>query len=282
MDFPYKEISEKQAFADYEKLRKISGYTYSNVGNIATDFFTHRFRIKAKVHRWSHYDAWNTPEQREIIYKVAMKLKKLPRDLITDNHLRSAMEMNYNSVNQFKANIAKHLYKEYNATKVLDFCAGWGGRLLGAMSLDIDYTGIDTNNLPYPEIIDKYHTLGNCKVIISKAEDIDYSKIDYDFVFTSPPYENLEVYENMPIYKDFYKEFYEPVLKNTWKHLPMNCYYVLNIPEKMVEKTERILGKVNHTIPLIKASRCGSGGVYKEKIYIWKKETPKGTPEGVF
>jgi hypothetical protein len=37
--------------------------------------------------------------------------------------------------------------------------------------------------------------------------EVDFSKIDYDFVFTSPPYENLELYEGMAPWKseaDFY------------------------------------------------------------------------------
>jgi hypothetical protein len=55
---------------------------------------------------------------------------------------------------------------------VFDPCAGWGGRLLGAMARDIDYTGIDTNtNLrdAYTELMKTFETkkqdrydLGRC------------------------------------------------------------------------------------------------------------------------
>ena len=40
---------------------------------------------------------------------------------------------------------AMHMYKKYKATRVLDFTAGWGARLIAAMALDIDYIGIDSN-----------------------------------------------------------------------------------------------------------------------------------------
>ena len=38
-------------------------------------------------------------------------------------------------------------------------------------------------------------------MIFKKAETVDISKLKYDFVFTSPPYEYLEVYENMENYE---------------------------------------------------------------------------------
>ena len=37
------------------------------------------------------------------------------------------------------------MYKKYDATRVLDFTAGWGARMVAAMALDIDYIGIDSN-----------------------------------------------------------------------------------------------------------------------------------------
>ena len=42
------------------------------------------------------------------------------------------------------------LIKKIKATKVLDFTAGWGARLIAAMALDIDYTGIDANKALKP------------------------------------------------------------------------------------------------------------------------------------
>ena len=44
-----------------------------------------------------------------------------------------------------RAAAAIHMYKRYDATRVLDFTAGWGARMVAAMALDIDYIGIDSN-----------------------------------------------------------------------------------------------------------------------------------------
>ena len=40
--------------------------------------------------------------------------------------------------------------------------------------------------------------------------DVDLSKLDFDFVLTSPPYIDIEEYENMELFKtkdNFYKNF---------------------------------------------------------------------------
>ena len=53
--------------------------------------------------------------------------------------------INRGAIVPFKSSTAKYIYKRFGATNVLDPTAGWGGRLLGASSLGIKYTGLDTN-----------------------------------------------------------------------------------------------------------------------------------------
>ena len=89
-------------------------------------------------------------------------------------------------------------------------------RLLGAYSLDIDYIGFDTNTslehwYTNMQAYLSSFTYGrrNHKQVVDFQDcmGVDFSKIDYDFVFTSPPYENLELYEGMAPWKseaDFY------------------------------------------------------------------------------
>eukprot|EP01051_Picozoa_sp_SAG22_P021535 SAG22_NODE_4791_length_1162_cov_3.126883_1_plen_326_part_00 len=105
----------------------------------------------------------------------------------------------------FRPAMAKHIYTRYNATSVLDPCAGWGGRLLGAFSKNINYTGFDTNTslAPCYDALENYlnsskfrGTAKQC-VHFEDCMGTDFSTIKYDFVFTSPPYENLELYEGM-------------------------------------------------------------------------------------
>jgi hypothetical protein len=122
----------------------------------------------------------------------------------------------------FKPSIAKHFYKKFNATKVLDPTAGWGGRMLGAYACGIEYIGIDTNidlKPAYASMIEelKYPA----KMIWDSCLNVDFSELDYDFVLTSPPYFNKEIYENMKPFenkKTFYIDFLIPMIEKCIKY----------------------------------------------------------------
>jgi 16S rRNA G966 N2-methylase RsmD len=93
------------------------------------------------------------------------------------------------------------IYNRFKPTSILDFTMGWGGRLVGACAMDIpSYIGIDLNkNLikPYEEMVKTLKELGTkteIKLIFKDALKVDYSKLNYDCVFTSPPYYNIELY----------------------------------------------------------------------------------------
>lgn len=122
------------------------------------------------------------------------------------------------SVVNFKPVIAKYIYNNYvpKNGKVLDPCAGYGGRLAGLISTgkNLMYHGID----PCPDTM-----VGNSKLsafyarqyepIIKElkwpfqfrfdlgcAEDVMENLPDksYDLVFTSPPYFDIEKYDTLP------------------------------------------------------------------------------------
>ena len=81
-----------------------------------------------------------------------------------------------------------NFYISISATKVLDPTTGLRGRMLGAYALDIEYTGIDTNE----NMIDAYQEMMNkldfnkLTMIFHSCLEVDFSTIDYDFVLTSP------------------------------------------------------------------------------------------------
>ena len=98
----------------------------------------------------------NCDEQITTIYDIAADpeewAKLLENTKVRNRGGRTAagnifecFRINLGSVVMFKATTAKYLYKKFKAKSVLDPTAGWGGRMLGAWSLGINYTGIDTN-----------------------------------------------------------------------------------------------------------------------------------------
>jgi tRNA1(Val) A37 N6-methylase TrmN6 len=185
----------------------------------------------------------------------------------------------FGAINIFKPIIAMEIYCKYKPNSVLDFTMGWGGRLVGACALNVpNYIGIDLNqNLkkPYEDMVKtlKEHSTTNISLYFKDALTIDYSKLKYDLVLTSPPYYNIEKYEGQKDrnIEEWNKDFYEPLFTKTWKNLQKGGFYCLNIPEIILDTVAiKILGKPNEYIPLYKNKRT-QAEKYKEYIYVWYK-----------
>lgn len=116
------------------------------------------------------------------------------------------------SVVNFKPTIAKLIYDNYcpEGGKVLDPCSGYSGRLAGciASNRNIFYHGIDPNgktavgNMEMANFFSsQYNVLGEriykyrFRFDMGMAEEV-MSEIreEYDLIFTSPPYWNVEIY----------------------------------------------------------------------------------------
>ena len=192
--------------------------------------------------------------------------------------------INQGAIVMFKSSTAKYIYKKYNATSVLDPTMGWGGRLLGAMSLGIDYYGIDTNldlNEPYEDMIDTLDHLFNIQSNINltwqNCLDVDYSKIKYDLVLTSPPYVNMENYQYMDLFKnddEFYKEFLIPLLNKMFKYLHDEGHMCINISPKMYKHLiEKYGARVcDEQVDLRQQMGKNHATKSQDYIYVWSKK----------
>ena len=175
------------------------------------------------------------------------------------------------SITCFKAPITKHLCLKYNATSMLDFTAGWGGRLLGARSLDINYIGIDTNiNLKegYLKMIEKF----GGTMIWDSCLNVDFSTLDYDFVLTSPPYVNLELYENMTLFENkekYYKMFLIPMIEKSLKYIKNNGKVCINISALMYDDYIKYGGtRCVEKVELLKKKDSQTNSEY---VYVFEK-----------
>ena len=255
--YPYRDVTKGEAIKDFLTLRKLvqqkDWNAKSIAGNALIDWGTEKARRKTKYRNKSFIDKWNNKTRRKKMLEFAKRLhKKTPGKSVLGS-IRSAIDLQWGTVNTLRAAAAACMYKKYKATRVLDFTAGWGARMVAAMALDIDYIGIDSNTSlrpGYNKLIKllKPYTKSKVKMYFKKAEKVDFSKIGkYDYVFTSPPYEYLEAYENMKNYEGdgkikqpsssqkikmddsakFYDEFLVPTLKKAYKYLPKNKHICL-------------------------------------------------------
>ena len=182
----------------------------------------------------------------------------------------------FGRINAFKITNALQIYNRYSPNiAVIDPFCGFGGRLVGAMIKNINYIGIDLNcdlQPCYNKLIQDFSDKTQSKItlLFQDSNTIDYSKYNYDMVFSSPPYENIEIYKHMEKKTpDEWNKFYKEIFQKLWDNLQPGGTYIININEKIYKKVlEPLFGSAIESILLKKSSKND----YKEFIYVWTKE----------
>jgi len=282
----HKIISTRELQKDLENLRKFEAT--QNKNNFYGNPFLYHFQFKnlIKCHREGGdtiYDIYNDKVKWDKLIDSAKKRNRGGRTAA--GNVYECFRINLGSVVMFKSTTAKYLYQKYNATSVLDPTAGWGGRMLGAWALGIDYTGIDTNTNMKSAYDDMIEMLNNktpaifeqpkLEMLWQSALDVDFSNIDYDFVLTSPPYVNLEIYEHMEPWESdekFYVDFFIPLWQKCMDNIKPGGTICFNISPKMYEDA------VSFGLPVCEdeedlKQQLGqqTGKKKQDKIYIWFK-----------
>ena len=275
-----KNIDEEEAIKDYENLKKVNLKLVTNetrIGNKFVDHFTFSERLETVSKKGMTYF--------DFIKDTDYHKKKYIQNLLNyqkgeDKHvaLYRVFKLHCGSIGLFKPLTAMEIYSRFKPTSVLDFTMGWGG------TLDVpNYIGIDLNKQlkePYQRMVKLLNKLGTktkIKLMFKDALKVDYSKLDYDCVLTSPPYYNVEVYEGMEPKKDeeWEQEFYIPLFSVTYKHLKKGGHYILNIPKDLYENVcIELFGKADIKIPLKKKGHPKNSKTekdYTEFIYVWNK-----------
>ena len=148
---------------------------------------------------------WRT---REVAARVVSKAVR-KAGAVTDASLRRGLFGAVAGCNIFRAHLAADLFALLGATRVLDPCAGWGDRLIGALAVPAvrRYLGCDPNpalRLPHAHMARELAPLradagegGAYEVLPLPFEDAPLpAQPDFDCVLTSPPYFDLELYED--------------------------------------------------------------------------------------
>jgi hypothetical protein len=286
-----KPITDEEALIEFSKVRtyNLEHIGLSRIGNKTVDKYTYSERLNTRGNKGlSFYDFFYNRDKfkskryiNNILGYCAKHEKKSPK---TDVKIWIAIfNMYFGSVNIFRPLISAKIYEIFKPESVLDFTMGWGGRMVGAMALNIpNYIGIDNNmnlKIPYRDMVKllKPHTSTRVKLLFKNALDVDYFKLKYDMVLTSPPYYDIEVYGDAPddtenAYKtrdDWNELFYRPLFSRTYSALKSGGYYCLNIPDTLYSSVcIPLFGVADTTIFFDKKPRLNN---YKEFIYVWKK-----------
>jgi len=269
-DFPWREYKSDELEAEFIRLKKkITKPTkfplsFSTIGFKCTNaFFQYERMNTGGIGRPSTIQYWNKNYENVIKFS-----NKVNRDLFST--------LNYfnHAPSQFPIVTASKIYKYFGAKKVFDPYAGWGDRCLGAIAVNISYTGVDSNQAlkePYNKML-KWINHVNCEklktsIIIDKCENIDIKKIDFDFVLTSPPFwtkgKMIERYGDIEIDRsDFMKNSLIPVVH---KCISSGAWVCLYIPEDMYDELKDIIAPCRKMLQF-KVTNCKIGN-----LYCWKK-----------
>jgi len=258
----------------------------SRIGNNIVDYFTFTQRLETKgkynITFFEFIEKIDEFKQKKFISNMLEYYEKVKNKNNTKNEYIVYKEV-YNicisAINIIRPLVYMEIYSKYNPTCILDFCAGWGGAVVAASALNIKkYIGIEINHHlkePYQKLTSFLNEKTNTEIemIFTDALQIDYSKYEYDCVFTSPPYYFIQKYENNAEYsskKEMDETFYIPIFTKTYNGLKIGGHYIINVCKEVYENVLiPLLGVANEIYPYKKSKRQNN---YQEIVYVWIKK----------
>lgn len=285
-----KDISLEVLEEDMNKLIKIGKQlntisSRSNIGNNVVDYFTFVERLETKgkydVNYFEFLVNLDTFKKKKFIQTMLKYYEDVKNKNNTKHEYKVYKEV-YNicisAINIMKPVNCMEIYTRYNAKKVLNFCAGWGGSTIAASALNLEaHYGIEINNNlkeSYEKMLLYLRTKSNTNLGMwfCDAALFDYATIDYDTIFSSPPYYFIEKYPNNITYsskKEMDDKFYKPVFTKSYLHLKVGGHFIINVCKEVYDNVlKNLFGDANEIFPLKKSKRQNN---YTELVYVWIK-----------
>lgn len=336
LPFPVREYSEQDVKADYQKLlaEEVS-YTKEawlaprqasevpllykgeplvlacgNNGLKVSNQYSQIMRMKCGYHSGkSPVYEWENPDKKHNFLRCLFGILKgeIETKGVEQSTLYRALKMHTYMASQFKPSCAKTIYDFFGAKRVLDTSAGWGDRLVGFHASGAEsYIGIDPNSelhQPYEKISHFCNTGKETKFICSPAEDADLTGVEVDFVFTSPPYFDIERYSDdetqswkrYPTTEKWLRGFLFPMLTKCYDALSEGGRIAINIADKkgemicapMLQHMESIGATYEGVLgyKLHKRNGVGLTDTFCEPVWVWSKgeaPEPKWTQDTFF
>ena len=232
-------------------------------------------------------------EGQKLVYPTALRRSL---ELVTGENIQNFKPQNARA-------IVEHLCPVLWGN-IYDYSAGYGGRLLGigSSNMNYNYTAVDPNTetvnyLQYFNSLIKQATGVEGTIVQSVSED--YQPEDVDLAFSSPPYFNLEKYSDEPTQcmvnyttlDEWFDGYVVPTMTNIHNGLNNDGVFATNIAdyktygqkepvevcERWVETAEKIGFKHTGTIKMMLNTRPGVGNdklAGREKfegVYVFTK-----------
>jgi len=257
--FPHFTLTSKQIHSEFSRLCRVDHEfvfrgrelrACTTALSLANYFHRHMWRIPANRYRSPWHAFADDLALRTCIRKALSYCQD--RRPLAPNSLRRGLQTltNTSSVWNFRPAVARALYQEYSndGDAVIDFCAGFGGRLLAALSLNRHYVGIEPSVQTFRGLVRMQDTLtrllasGTAALHNSGAEETlpSFPSRSAALVFTSPPYFNRERYSRdrrqsfrrYPTYEQWRREFLDVVITESARVLVPGGKLILSVADR--------------------------------------------------
>lgn len=225
-----------------------SGYS------ILEHFFRSQYSAKRKG-ALSPLEDWSSTS---FVRKVALEVLE-GSSLSNENEvLRAARKLSRGTVTIQNPSLSAYVYQNFNLNnRALDTSAGFGSRMLSAMSLGLEYHAYEPNTATYSELQNLGNWMltkglgGSYMVWCKGSEEKVHSNGYYGLSFTSPPYFDYEGYSTQgtqsvnkhSILLDWLDSYWGKTLVNTAAGLVQGGYMVINLSpragDNMILYTEK-------------------------------------------
>lgn len=212
--FPHYQLSDSEIKREFEHLSRVRPISVIRGEEIracttglrlANYFHPHMWEISVGRYR-NPAEIFSNDKLLHLCIEKALTVCK-DRPPLSPNSLRRMLISftNTASVSNFRPAVARALVSMYSGSddSVLDFCAGFGGRMLGALTLERNYSGIEASRKTAKALVRMNHALkqlvlsrGLATISHGSAEEIlpDLPSNSVSLVITSPPYFDRERY----------------------------------------------------------------------------------------
>jgi len=171
--------------------------------------FESRSRVGHKLldHHMPHF--WEVRSSKGVsVAELARSPEALRKALLLNTQMHSTpykseirkalvLSGGLSTVTKYRAGLAKFLVKRYEATRVLDPCIGWGGRMLGALAAGATYVGCEPDPKTFAGLQGILADIEREAEVYAEPAETRLPQIptaSVDMLLTSPPYYTLELY----------------------------------------------------------------------------------------
>ncbi len=257
--FPYYSLTDEQIAREYRRLAAVENRRMFLGSEIQMSM------VGLAVANYFHPQMWNVRvtearsplqifENDELFKRALRKALSIwpDRNSVNASNLRRILKTFSRTagVSNFRPTAAKAIYEKYSreGDRVLDFSAGYGGRLVGCLPLDRQYIGIDPCSEQVAglkrtasKLRELALTFAQVLIIQGCAEDVleTFDSSSVSLVFSSPPYfdheryskESSQSYLRYPTYAEWRGSFLARVIQESHRILKLGGYFILNIAD---------------------------------------------------